>query len=177
MNTSRAGSNMPCSRIQRRRARATSARFCSAAYRVFFEADVAASEEPPHRAAAACDPAFAHRRDDLVQRQVRWLAIRPSRNSACCSSGEMLPPLGFAATLPVPSKRCTQITTTLGLFHSVRPPRAARHRSPPLQSLEHASRRNRASASLAPKNESMPADSLIDKALGILPIRTERNLL
>src|SRR5258705_1774099 len=71
MNTSRAGSNMPCSRIQRRRARATSARFCSAAYRVFFEADVAASEEPPHRAAAACDPAFAHRRDHLVQRQVR----------------------------------------------------------------------------------------------------------
>src|SRR6266576_3774718 len=71
MNTSRAGSNMPCSRIQRRRARATSARFCSAAYRVFFEADVAASEEPPHRAAAACDPAFAHRRDDLLQRQVR----------------------------------------------------------------------------------------------------------
>jgi hypothetical protein len=37
----------------------------------FFEADVAASEEPPHRAAAARDPAFAHRRDDLVQRQVR----------------------------------------------------------------------------------------------------------
>ena len=27
-----------------------------------------------------------------------WLAIRPTRNSACCSSGEMLPPLGFAAT-------------------------------------------------------------------------------
>src|SRR5262245_33611999 len=71
MNTSRAGSNMPCSCIHRRRARATSARFCSAAYRVFFTADVAASEEPPHRAAAACDPAFAHRRDDLVQRKVR----------------------------------------------------------------------------------------------------------
>src|SRR4029434_6786614 len=71
MNTSRAGSSMPCSRIHRRRARATSARFCSAAYRVFFTADVAASEEPPHRAAAACDPAFAHRRDDLVQRQLR----------------------------------------------------------------------------------------------------------
>ena len=109
-------SNMPCSRIQRRRARATSARFCSAAYRVFFEADVAASEEPPHRAAAACDPAFAHRRDDLVQRQVPLFAIRPSRNSACCSSGEMLPPLGFAAALPVSSKLCTQITTTLGLI-------------------------------------------------------------
>src|SRR5262245_21282480 len=37
----------------------------------FFKADVAASKEPPHRAAAACDLAFAHRRDDLVQRQVR----------------------------------------------------------------------------------------------------------
>jgi hypothetical protein len=26
-----------------------------------------------------------------------------------------LPPLGFAATLPASSKRCIQITTTLGL--------------------------------------------------------------
>ena len=43
------------------------------------------------------------------------LAISPSRNSACFSNGEVLPPLGFAATLPVSSKRCTQITTTLGL--------------------------------------------------------------
>ena len=32
-----AGSNMPCSRIQRRRARATSARFCSAARRLFLK--------------------------------------------------------------------------------------------------------------------------------------------
>src|SRR3979409_1795466 len=71
MNTSRAGSNMPCSRIQRRRARATSARFCSAAYRVFFEADVASVAEPPNRAAAARDAALVHRRNDLVQRQVR----------------------------------------------------------------------------------------------------------
>jgi hypothetical protein len=34
MNTSLAGSNRPCSRIQRRRARATSARSCSAARRL-----------------------------------------------------------------------------------------------------------------------------------------------
>src|ERR1700704_3202973 len=73
MNTSRAGSNMPCSRIQRRRAWATSARFCSAAYRVFFEADVASVVEPPNRAAAARDAALVHRRNDLVQRQVRLL--------------------------------------------------------------------------------------------------------
>ena len=43
------------------------------------------------------------------------LAICASRNFACFSSGEVLPPLGFAATLPVSSNRCTQITTTLGL--------------------------------------------------------------
>src|SRR4030088_3544541 len=73
MNTSRAGANMSCSRIQRRRARATSARFCSAAYRVFFEADVASVAEPPNRAAAARDAALVHRRNDLVQRQVRLL--------------------------------------------------------------------------------------------------------
>src|ERR1700716_617720 len=73
MNTSRAGSNMPCSRIQRRRARATSARFCSAAYRVFFEADVASVAETPKRAAAAPGAALVHRRNDLVQRQVRLL--------------------------------------------------------------------------------------------------------
>src|SRR6476646_8858338 len=71
MNTSRAGSNMPCSRIQRRRARATSARFCSAACRLFFEADRVPLEEAPHRAAAAGDPSLAHRRDDLIQRQIR----------------------------------------------------------------------------------------------------------
>ena len=37
MNTGRPGSNMPYSRIQRPRAQATSARFCSAAYRVFLK--------------------------------------------------------------------------------------------------------------------------------------------
>ncbi len=35
INTSRAGSSMPCSRTQRRGARATSARFCSAAWGLF----------------------------------------------------------------------------------------------------------------------------------------------
>ena len=70
-NTSRAGSNMPCSRIQRRRARATSARSCSAARRLFFEADLVALKETPHRAATAGDPSLVHRRDDFIERQVR----------------------------------------------------------------------------------------------------------
>jgi hypothetical protein len=43
-------------------------------------------------------------------------AINASRNFACFSNGEVLPPLGFAATLPVSSKRCAQITTTLALI-------------------------------------------------------------
>jgi len=65
--------------------------------------------------AAARDPSFGHRRNDLVQRQIRLLAIRVSRKSACSSNGEVLPPLGFAATLPVCLKRCAQSTTTLAL--------------------------------------------------------------
>src|SRR5262245_10120839 len=71
MNTSCAGSNIPCLRIQRRRSRATSARFCSAAYKVFFEADVASIEEPPNRTTAARDSPLPHRRNQLVQRQIR----------------------------------------------------------------------------------------------------------
>jgi hypothetical protein len=43
------------------------------------------------------------------------LTIRVSRKSACSSNGEVLPPLGFAATLPVCSKRCAPSTTTLAL--------------------------------------------------------------
>jgi hypothetical protein len=79
-NTSLAGSNMPCSRIQRRRARATSARCCSAARRLFFEADIVPLEEPPNRAAAAGDPALAHYRNDFIQRQIRLLGNQPQQN-------------------------------------------------------------------------------------------------
>jgi hypothetical protein len=43
-------------------------------------------------------------------------AVRESRNCACSSSGETLPPLDLAAMLPVSLQRCIQITTTLGLI-------------------------------------------------------------
>src|SRR5215470_5773662 len=72
-NTRCAGSNMPCSRIQRRRARATSARSCSAARRLFFESDLVALEEAPHRGATARNFVLAHRQNDLIQRQIRLL--------------------------------------------------------------------------------------------------------
>src|SRR4249919_2073115 len=70
-NTSRAGSSMPCSRIPRRRARATSARCRSAACRLFFEGDVVSIEKPPERAAAGFDPPLAQRCNRLDQGQVR----------------------------------------------------------------------------------------------------------
>src|SRR5271156_4345938 len=79
MKTSRAGSNMPCSRIQRRRARITSARFCSAAYKVFFKADVMALVEPPQRGAAALDSGSRHCADDLIERHVGLLDDQPEQ--------------------------------------------------------------------------------------------------
>ena len=71
INTSRAGSSMPCSRIQRRRARATSARCRSAACRLFFEGDVVSIEKPPKRATAGSNPPLAQLRNRLHQSQVR----------------------------------------------------------------------------------------------------------
>src|SRR5439155_24860793 len=170
MNTSRAGSNMPCSRIQRRRARATSARFCSTAYRVFFEADVAPSEKPPHRAAAASDPSFAHRRDDLVQRHVRLLGnqrqqkfcvLLQRRGAAAAWLGRnasglleaLHPNYHHAGAEPIAFGSLPPRGTALNLFnHSATQVHGIgfRHRS-------------------LLKSESIPIESLIDKALGILP--------
>src|SRR6185437_15428521 len=73
INTSRAGSNKPCSRIQRRRARATSARSCSAARKAFFKRDFVALKKPPHCRPAARNLVLAHRTNHLVQRQIRLL--------------------------------------------------------------------------------------------------------
>ena len=74
MKTSRAGSNRPCSRIQCRRARATSARCCSAARRLFFEADVVTVQKTPERAAAARHSLLVQGRDELFERPIRPLA-------------------------------------------------------------------------------------------------------
>src|ERR1700676_2150031 len=72
INTSRAGSSMPCSRIQRLRARATSARCCSAARRLFFKGDVVPLETPRDCTLTRSYPLLAQFHDDLVQGQV-WL--------------------------------------------------------------------------------------------------------
>ena len=73
INTRRAGSSKPCSRTQRRRARATSARLRSAARRLFFDGDAVASKEPGERAPASWDSPLVQRRNNLAQREVRLL--------------------------------------------------------------------------------------------------------
>src|SRR6476646_7562562 len=71
INTSRAGSSMPCSRLQRRRARATSARFCSAACRLFFKADIVSIKETLESAPTAGDALFSHGGENLLEGQIR----------------------------------------------------------------------------------------------------------
>ena len=71
INTSRAGSSMPCSRTQRRRARATSARFCSAACRLFFKADIVSIKETLESAPTAGDALFSHDGENLLEGQIR----------------------------------------------------------------------------------------------------------
>src|SRR5262245_17418546 len=73
INTSRAGSSMPCSRIQRRRARATSARCRSSACRLFFEGDTVSAKETRKRTLAGLNPSLEQLRNRLQQSQVRSL--------------------------------------------------------------------------------------------------------
>ena len=73
INTRRAGSRKPCSRIQRRRARATSARFRSAACRLFFRSNAVTGEKSRERATASWNSPLAQRQNDLIQRDVRLL--------------------------------------------------------------------------------------------------------
>src|SRR5437660_10782756 len=74
INTRRAGSRNPCSRIQKRRRCPCSAPFRSAARRLFFNGDAMASKKSGKRAAAAWDTPLVKRRNDLIQREVRFLA-------------------------------------------------------------------------------------------------------
>src|SRR5215472_7584613 len=67
-----AGSSSPCSLIQRRRARATSARCRSAACRLFFKGDVVTLEKPPQRAPAGANSPFAQRCEQLLEGGI-WL--------------------------------------------------------------------------------------------------------
>jgi hypothetical protein len=113
-NTSRAWPNMPCSLIQRRRARARSARFCSAAWICFFLKLIGCRLK--NRSTALPLPVIpCVRLAARISTSVKsgCAAISAISQSACASSGEILPPLGLAATLRVASFHCAQITTVL----------------------------------------------------------------
>src|SRR3974390_75091 len=67
INTRWAGSRKPCSRIQRRRARATSARLRSAGRRLFFDGDAMTGEEAGQRATTSWDSPLVKRRNNLIE--------------------------------------------------------------------------------------------------------------
>jgi hypothetical protein len=168
MNTNRVESSMPCSRIQRRRARATSARSCSAARRLFFKRKLVSSEKPPQRGAAAGNPSLAHRDKDLVQRQIRLLRdqgeqpIRMLLQWRGASSARY----GRGASVIVPSlqpfDRCTG--ADLKMFGGLAPRSTALNSRD--DSLTHLGS-IRAWHRLASKPESMPIESPINSPLGI----------
>ena len=82
------------------RAARTSLRSCSAACRLFFEGEAVAVAEPPHRTRRHHDAPPRQPSANFLQRQVRLVAISLSSQSLCASSGERLPPMGFAANDP-----------------------------------------------------------------------------
>src|ERR1700757_1865456 len=76
MNTKWAGSSNPCSRIQRRRARATSVRPRSAACRLFFIGDVVAKEKTRERTLAGLDAPLGQFSYRLLQTSVWFVRLQ-----------------------------------------------------------------------------------------------------
>ena len=95
MKTRRVESSSPCSRIQRRRARATSARSCSEACRTFFERDAVALQKTKQRSAAAGYLALVHRSHDLVECPVLLLLNEGDNLLEIIVQRRAAPPAGF----------------------------------------------------------------------------------
>src|SRR6476646_4695323 len=135
INTSRAGSSMPCSRIQRRRTRATSARFCSAACRLFLKLTLCRSKKRWRALRLPGMPCLAMTARISSRVKSGCLAIRAKIQSECSSNGETLPPLRFGAALPVSLQRwhhrITELTPTLNIS-------AISRRDPPLSTASTA---------------------------------------
>src|ERR1700757_5464118 len=93
-------SSSPCSRIQRRRARATSSRSCSEACRTFFVCNVAALQKTKQRGAASGYPPLAHRRNDLVQRPVVVLLHQGKNLVRVIVQRRAASPAGFGLNCP-----------------------------------------------------------------------------
>src|SRR5215813_2014349 len=115
MNTNLAGSSRPCLRIQRCRARATSARSCSVARRLFLTVTLCRSK---NRQTAVRLPGIRCLRiATTISSKVRsgCSATRANSHSTCPSNGDVLPPLSFALAFPVSYQRCNHLTAELAL--------------------------------------------------------------
>src|SRR6266576_3492256 len=169
INTNLAGSSRPCLRIQRRRARATSTRSCSVARRLFFDGDIMSLEKSPDRGATAWNSLLAHRRNDLVQGQIRLfgyqsqqpfhvlLQRRRAPAAQLCSGASSVTP-----ALQPPHRRTGAQAEAFGRF----PPRC-----PGRDGFDHAFpqviRIGLWHRFGPPNPESMPQDSLTHTQLGI----------
>ena len=179
INTSRAGSSIPCSRIQRRRARATSARCCSAARRLFFfEGDVVSLKKPRHRALAGPNPPLEQFRNGLLQGQIRLLGYQSQYLFGMSFQRRNAPSAGLRRATPAlapalqPSHRRTRIniktfgrlTPRSSCFHCFNHTLSQvgriglRHRPPPQRRIN-------------------AKESLISNPMGIPPIQIGRETL
>src|SRR6187399_3060912 len=177
-NTRCAGSNMPCSRIQRRRARATSERSCSAARRLFFESNLVTLEETPDRRAAARNLVLAHYQNYFVQCQVTLLLNQTQQKSHMLLQPRdaSAPRFGRAAARLSkaldPDDRRTG--TNLKLLGCLAPRSSAFHfRNHALTHVRRIGLRH----CQPPKSESMPTDSPILRLTRIPSIQLGRNML
>src|SRR5262249_18261349 len=101
-------------------------------------------------------------------------SISVSSHCACASNGDVLPPRGLAAQLPVSRKHFTHLTAALGLMSSCSA--ASRREAPP---STRAITRMRMSTEygfgmVRPPDESMPPYSPIYRSLGILRFYSAR---
>ena len=178
INTSRVVSRKPCCRSQRRRARATSARCCSAARRLFFERDAMAIKESPERAAAARNPSLSHRCNNLVQRSVRLLGNQGKDALAIFLQNRTATAARFRRTHPVITpalqpfdRRTGADLKALGRL-TPRRPRFHCFDNALTQVTRQCFRHRR-----SPQGESMPIDSFNQTAKRIPPIQIQRNVV
>src|SRR5215472_14776118 len=136
IKTRRVVSSQPCSRIQRRRARATSARLRSSARRLFFKRDAMASEETRQCAAACRDTSLTQYRNELIQRKVPLLADKVENLLRILLQRRRAPTTGHRLERPIfvktlqPADRGTR--ADLEVFGSIT------SRSPCFHELNHA---------------------------------------
>src|SRR5271165_609222 len=178
INTSRAGSSMPCSRIQRRRARATSARFCSAACRLFFKADIMSIEETLESASTAGDALLRHGGEDLLKGQIGLFGNQSQKPIRVLFQRRGAPSALFGLRAPgiAPTSTPSDHRTNTQLEHlgSLPPRRSAFNRfNRTLTQVRGIRLRHRCSS----LGESIFSDSPKRKHLGIPLIQRHREML